>query len=178
MNLLEQCLNLINSFDRAYEDIKNKMSDLQQKFFREVEDQENNYSEAVTELATELLDKMANGGFQEGDLSEESAALLQDKETVNQSISSSQLSCLTRWQTGASRRVTSARRAQLCCKIRRRSINPSRARMMPISASYSRTRTRCARPKTRGAHQRFRNTPTASAIGTEAGSTKLSTRTV
>lgn len=89
MNLLEQCLNLINSFDRAYEDIKNKMSDLQQKFFREVEDQENNYSEAVTELATELLDKMANGGFQEGDLSEESAALLQDKETVNQSISGS-----------------------------------------------------------------------------------------
>ena len=118
MNLLEQCLNLINSFDRAcvgvaqrcrqpfeaahypthsqcshmpsrYEDIKNKMSDLQQKFFREVEDQENNYSEAVTELATELLEKMANGGFQEGDLSEESAALLQDKETVNQSISGS-----------------------------------------------------------------------------------------
>ena len=86
-----------------------------------------------TELATELLEKMANGGFQEGDLSER-AQLCTDKETVNQSIS--------------------ARDAHL-------------GKLLAHEDEV--------RPKTRGAHQRFRIR--ASAIE-PAGSTKLSTRTV
>lgn len=88
MQQVEQFDDLINEFEVAFGEMKNGSLDSQQTYFRSVEELEDAYFEALTQLATELLDKAQNDMLPD-DVTEEAKNLLADRDMTMNAVAGS-----------------------------------------------------------------------------------------
>jgi hypothetical protein len=73
--------DITNEFDTNFGELRNASVDSHQTYFRSVEELEDAFSEALTSLVTELLEKASNEVLPP-DLSDEAVNLLHDRDTV------------------------------------------------------------------------------------------------
>lgn len=87
---VEQNLELIDHFESNTTSISEKIKRMSTDHFRAVEDHENIYYDAMCQLAAQLLENFTSEGTEDDDLfSEETKILLQDKDTLTNTISTS-----------------------------------------------------------------------------------------
>lgn len=87
MACVEQSLALIDQFETHFGELRSNMLDIHQTFFRAIEEYENDYYDAVLQLAEDLMKKLADDILP--DISEELNSVLQDREGLNNSIGGS-----------------------------------------------------------------------------------------
>jgi hypothetical protein len=73
--------DITNEFDTNFGELRNASVDSHQTYFRSIEELEDSFSEALTNLVTELLEKASNEVLPP-DLSDEAINLLHDRDTV------------------------------------------------------------------------------------------------
>jgi len=77
MELHEQCIDLSNEFEIKYINLSSQRKDVFGAFFREAEEQENAYKDAVTQKIGMLLEQAKEGGSKViEELDDDSALLL------------------------------------------------------------------------------------------------------
>jgi len=79
---------ILNEFENKFMELKQASLDAQQGFFRIIEEHENNYTRDLMQLVSELLEKAAKDDLP-ADLPDEAAALLSDRDTALNAVTSS-----------------------------------------------------------------------------------------
>lgn len=77
---VEKFESLLDEFENKLNELKARSLDLQQQFFRKVEDSEEKFTRAVKETVSELIDKNSNGELAADFLDDEATNLVLDKD--------------------------------------------------------------------------------------------------
>eukprot|EP00607_Mallomonas_marina_P003557 CAMPEP_0182439152 /NCGR_PEP_ID=MMETSP1167-20130531/86261_1 /TAXON_ID=2988 /ORGANISM="Mallomonas Sp, Strain CCMP3275" /LENGTH=314 /DNA_ID=CAMNT_0024632785 /DNA_START=790 /DNA_END=1734 /DNA_ORIENTATION=- len=80
---------LIDEFDNRMNDIKNTCLEMQQRFFRAVEELENNFTSNIRQVAIDLIERVAKDELAEAFLDDEATALVGDKDACMGTLSGS-----------------------------------------------------------------------------------------
>ncbi|RYH07276.1 hypothetical protein EON65_41915 [archaeon] len=80
---------LIDDFENRFNDMKNESLESQQLFFRGLEDLEERFSTNIKGVALDLIDRLAREELAEDYLDDEAMALVMDKDSCLQVLSSS-----------------------------------------------------------------------------------------
>jgi Leucine-rich repeat (LRR) protein len=80
---------LIDEYDSRMNELKNQCLELQQYFFRNIEELEDKFSNNVRSVTTDLIDRLTKEELAEDYLDDEAMALVVDKDTCMQTLSGS-----------------------------------------------------------------------------------------
>jgi vacuolar-type H+-ATPase subunit I/STV1 len=86
---VEKFEKLIDDFDNSLNEFKNGALEMQQLFFRKIEDMEEKFSSGVKAVAADLIERLAREELAEDYLDEEAMALVVDKDACMQVVSTS-----------------------------------------------------------------------------------------
>lgn len=89
MRQVEKFEVLVDEFENRMNDLKNQCLEMQQMFFRVVEDLEDKFSTSVRGVATDLIDRLAKEELAEDYLDDEAMALVVDKDASMSTLSGS-----------------------------------------------------------------------------------------